>query len=114
MAWIKETHSITHHVYMADQFDDNNEPIDAWADPVEKLVIGWAVPGSDLEDNKHRTAVVRDLDVYSLTNFTGPKDELTIDGKRYKVVGDAEDYTHGPFGFDAGWRINCKRAVDLG
>lgn len=114
MSWINESWAILHHVYLTGQRDENNEPVEAWADPVEHFVIGWAVPGSDLEDNKHRTAVVRDLDVYSLSNFTGPKDELTVDGKRYQVVGDAEDYTHGPFGFVAGWRINCKRAADLG
>ena len=114
MAWIQERQPLLHHVYIADQLDENNEPMDKWADPVEHMVIAWAVPGSDLDDNKHRTAVVRDLDVYSLTNFTNPKDELTIGGRRFQVIGDAEDYTHGPFAFAGGWRINCRRAVDIG
>lgn len=114
MAWIEAKLPVLHHRYLGFERDENNEPIESWADPVEHLVIAWAVPGSDLEDNKHRTAVVRDLDVYSLDNFTGPKDQLTIDGKRFSVVGDAEDYTHGPFAFAGGWRINCKRGEDLG
>lgn len=108
--------SVLHHVYDSGATDENNEPIDSWADPVAVPVFGWATPGSDAEHEKHRTTVVRDLDVYCPTKFGEPKDQVTVDGDLYDVVGYPEDYNHGPgiIDFQPGYRLNLKRAVELG
>lgn len=105
---------VLHSAYVGGVLDANNVETETWADPVVHLTYGWATPGSDTEDGKWRTAVVGDLDLYSPDEFTGPKDKVTIKGKEYNVIGDAEDYNNGPFDFMPGFRINLKRAVDLG
>lgn len=104
-----------HFPYIVGARDENYEPIDSWVEtPTEVPVYGWATPGSDAEHEKHRTTVVRDLDLYSPSNPFGPKDRVGLAGDVFEVVGYAEDYNHGPFSFQPGYRINLKRVVELG
>lgn len=92
-------------------FDSHGNPVDTWAPPVGVPVHGWATPGSDTETAAgYRTAVERDLDVYAPAGtVVGPRDRMTVDGLRYEVVGYVEDYTHGPWQWPAGVRINLRR-----
>lgn len=108
---------VKHLAYVGGVLDAQNVEIETWAPPVDQPVFCWSTPGGDTEEEKWRTAVVRDLDLYAPEDFTGPKDQVEIPGKGlFKVVGYAEDYTTGPksFGFYPGVRINLKRAVDIG
>lgn len=104
-----------HHPYIAGATDAHGNETEAWeVAAVSVPVYGWATPGSDTEINVRRTLVERDLDLYSPTNPFGPKDRVMLGGQMFEVVGYAEDYNHGPFGFTPGYRINLNRAVDLG
>lgn len=82
-----------------------------WADPVPVAVHGWATPGSDQEPfEAGRNTVLRDLDVYAPGGtVVAPRDHIAVDGVLFEVVGYVEDYTKGPWQWNAGVRINLKR-----
>lgn len=102
--------------------NDYGNPVDGWADPVGVLVHGWAPPSADeVPFEQGRSAVVRDLDLYAPRIVEcGPKDHWVIPGAAsglcsehdlpcFAQEGWAQDYSTGPFVFDAGLRVQLKR-----
>lgn len=89
--------------------DSLGEPVEGYADAVDVPVYGWAPPSADGEIRDLGTGVKRDLDLYSPTAFTAPRDRVLIAGVPYEAVGWPEDYNHGPFGWAPGYRINLNR-----
>ncbi len=84
---------------------------DVYAAPGDVPVCGWAPPGPDVEPaSSGRAEVVRDLDLYAPAGTrSAPRDRWTVDGIAYFAVGWPEDFTHGPWQWSAGVRINLKR-----
>lgn len=84
---------------------------DAWAEPATVLIYGWAPSGMEQEIDGMRRPVAWDVDVYAPAGVEGsPRAKWILnDGRTYEQVGHAEDFTHGPFGFAPGVRINLKR-----
>lgn len=78
----------------------------------EIAVHGWSAPGADsVPHEQQRTPVIRDLDLLVPPGTPGrPNDRWVIEGTEYDQVGHIEDYTRGPFRYEAGLRINLKRA----
>lgn len=79
---------------------------------VSVKVHGWGPPTSAGTSpfEQQRSPVIRDLDLYAPPGTPGkPEDRWVVDGDTYKQVGHVEDFTHGPFGFQAGVRINLLR-----
>lgn len=105
-------YTILHEAFVDGTEDAHGNVSSGWADPVPLRVHGWATPGSDQEPFEvGRNAVLRDLDVYAPGGtVVAPRDRLTIDGVLYEVVGYVEDYTKGPWQWNAGVRINCNRS----
>jgi hypothetical protein len=97
--------------YVAGAVDAHGNDIDSWADPVDVAVHGWVPPAADEEPAEAgRSPVLRDLDAYAPAGtVVAPKDRMTVDGVLYDVVGHVEDFTHGPWQWAAGVRINLKR-----
>lgn len=91
-----------------DPYGDTRE---TWGSPQDVDIHGWAPPSPDSAPfEQSRGAIVRDLDLYAPTGTeSAPRDHWLIEGTLYEQVGHAEDFTHGPFGFNAGLRINLKR-----
>ena len=104
-------YTVQHQAHIAGEFDSRGNPVDTWAAPAPVKVHGWAPPSADAEPgDPHRSAVVRDLDVYAPAGTgVAPKDRMTVGGLLYEVVGHAEDYTTGPWQWAAGVRINLVR-----
>ena len=67
----------------------------------------WANPDTEIRDIG--TGTRRALSLYAATGFARPGDHVVIDGETYEAIGYPEDFTHGPFGFPAGYRINLQR-----
>lgn len=109
MGWLKPRFTVSHSAWTEETPDGWGSPTRGWADPVVVEVFGWAPPSPDTEIRDIGTGTRRDLDLYAPTGFTRPRDRVTVDGVLYECVGWPEDYTHGPFGFEAGYRINLKR-----
>ena len=108
---IPTPYTVTRAVYTPGAADAHNNVTDAWADAIPVLVHGWAPGSGDKEPAEPgRTAVVRDLDLYAPAGtVSAPRDRWTVDGTPYESVGHEEDYTHSPFGWDAGVRVNLIR-----
>jgi hypothetical protein len=105
-------HTVTVHAWEALAVDAHGNPMEMWAEPGDTVgVYGWAPPSPDTETLGGRDAVTRQLDLLVPPGFTiGPHDQITVDGVRYDVVGYLEDFTHGPFGWRPGGRVNLQRA----
>lgn len=109
MYWLTTSHTVRHmplEKYTEDSWGTKHS---VWADPVEVEVFGWSPPSPDTEIRDIGTGVRRDLDLYAPTGFARPGDHVVIEGETYEVIGYPEDFTHGPFGFPAGYRINLQR-----
>lgn len=108
---IPTPYTVTREVYTPGAADAHNNVTDAWAAAIPVLVHGWAPASADKEPfESGRSPVVRDLDLYAPSGtVSAPRDRWTVDGTPYESVGHEDDYTHGPFGWAAGVRINLLR-----
>ena len=104
-------YTVTREPYQAGATDPLGNPVDSWGAAVSVPVHGWAPPSADqLPFEQNRSQIERDLDLYvPPSTVSAPRDHWTIDGTVYEQQGHAEDFTHGPFGFNAGLRINLNR-----
>lgn len=105
-------YTVQHEVYESDAEDSRGNAIDRWLPPVALEVHGWATPASDQETfEPGRNAVERDLDLYAPGGTSAsPRDRITIPGEGlFQVVGRHQDFTKGPWQWNAGVRINLKR-----
>lgn len=110
MSFIKPTHTVLHYARSAAaEEDDWGRPAPKFNPPKNMLVYGWAPPGAETEIRELGTGVRRDLDLYAAEPFTAPGDKVSINGVMFEAVGWPEDYTHGPFAFAPGCRINLNR-----
>lgn len=84
---------------------------DAWGNPEKVSIFGWAPSSMRQGIDGIRRPVAWDVDVYAPVSVEGnPRAKWDLgDGRVYEQVGYAEDFTHGPFGFTPGVRINLKR-----
>jgi hypothetical protein len=96
--------------YIGTVIDAHGNVTDEWDDIAHEVAVhGWAPPSSDREMVGGRTAITRGLDLYAPPETPiGPQDHVEVGGVRYEVVGYPEDYTHGPFAWQAGLRINLQ------
>lgn len=111
--------------FVAGAEDSYGNPVDAWADPVDVKVHGWAPPSADgVAIEQGRAPIERDKDLYVPPGTaSGPRDHWILPGEPatdcpthpdvacFEQVGYADDFTKGPFGYTAGLRINLLRVV---
>lgn len=107
--WLTQRYQVQHLAKTEDAEDSWGTKHPVWADPIEVEVFGWSPPSPDTEIRDIGSGVRRDLDLYAPTGFARPGDHVVIEGETYEVIGYPEDFTHGPFGFPAGYRINLQR-----
>lgn len=84
---------------------------DSWKPYRLVEIFGWAPSGMEQGVDGMRRPVAWDVDVYAPLGVEGnPRAKWVLDdGRTYEQVGYPEDFTHGPFGFSPGLRINLKR-----
>lgn len=105
-------YTVTRASHVPGATNAHGNPVDTWQAPVAVPVHGWGPPSADTAPaDSARDAVERDLDVYAPAGTTGaPRDLWVVDGVPYTQVGHPEDFTKGPWQFDAaGVRINLQR-----
>lgn len=91
-------------------YDDFGNPIPSEPTTRTEPVYGWAPAGSTETRVTWQQQVQADLEVYAPPTFTvTPADTVTVAGLEYEVAGEVEDYSHGPFGFAPGVRVNLRR-----
>lgn len=103
--------TVKRSAFTAGATDSYGNPVESWVTATDVAVHGWAPPSADVEPfEQGRNAVVRDLDLYAPAGTVGgPRDRWTVAGTVFEQVGHVEDFSHGPFGFSGGVRINLKR-----
>lgn len=78
--------------------DSHNKAVDAWGPAREVPVYGWAPAATDQPVEGNRQPVVTTVDVYAPAGTTShTKDRWTLPDGTYLQVGDAKDYTNGPW-----------------
>lgn len=106
--------TVQRRAYIPGALDSHGNPTDSWGDPVDVDVYGW-VPSSGAGGADVNTAgrleVISDIDILAPAGTTAfPNDRFIIAGDTYLVMGHAEDFTQGPFGYKPGVRINLNRS----
>lgn len=102
---------VQRHAYRdGSSYDAHGNPVRGWDEPTDVAVYGWAAPTSTEPKlaGQDRVAIVLELFAPPGT-AAQPADRFTVDGELYDVVGEVEDYTHGPFGWRPGVVINLAR-----
>lgn len=79
-----------------------------WSPPEVVDVFGWAPAGSTEPKTVGENRVIVSIEVFAPFPLQA-KDKVTISGKLYDVIGEPEDWNHGPYGHQPGYVINLKR-----
>lgn len=108
---IPTPHTVSRAAYLPGETDAHGNAVDTWATAVAVSVHGWAPASQDEEPPEAgRSAVVRDMDLYAPSGtVSAPRDRWTVGGVLYESVGHHEDYTKGPWGWEAGVKVNLIR-----
>lgn len=73
-------------------------------------VYGWSTPSSTEPKRAGRDEVVVDVELLVPPDFVVAADDLIdLPDGQYEVLGDPEDYNHGPFGFQPGKIVNLQK-----
>ena len=90
--------------------DPFGNPVEAWGAPVAQKAIGWNPPASGDPKLAGHDRVVVDLELMVPPEFVaGPKDRITVNGKKFSVIGYPEDTDGNPFGWYPGKVVNLHR-----
>lgn len=106
--------TVLHEAYAPSEKDTRGNWRDAWAEPVEVAVYGWHVSSTHEPQIPLHDRVRVDVQVLAPESFVpSPRDRVSIPGRPgvYEVVGEVEDYNHGPFGWRPGNVVNLKKVT---
>lgn len=102
--------TVQHLAYAGTVDDAHGNPTPGYGAPVDRAVFGWGAPQSAEPKTAGVESVVVDLQLFAPVFSVGAADRFVVDGKTFEVVGDPEDYTHGPFGYAPGMVVNLTRS----
>lgn len=114
MAWPTPRWPIGWCKYADGATDPFGNPVETWADPVEKLVYAVAPAsagrvGSETA-NAGRDAVFTNMYIYLPdAGFAGPHDRYIIDGVLWEQDGEIGDYSKSPFDWFPGSVLTVRR-----
>lgn len=103
---------VQHLPYAGEVRDSRGNVVDAWDDPVDVAVYGWYVSSTHEPQIPLHDRVRVDAQVLAPESFVpSPRDKVLLPGRpgEYEVVGETEDYNHGPFGWRPGNVVNLKK-----
>ncbi|EME14805.1 hypothetical protein [Rhodococcus triatomae] len=90
--------------------DEFGLPIETGTQSTTYKVYGWAPVRSDEPRLAGRDAVTVEVELFAPATFPAqPHDRVLLGGRLFEVIGHAEDYNHGPFGFQPGLVVNLRR-----
>lgn len=111
MVWVKTRHVVQRKPFTLGDTDAYGNAVDTWGDPVDVPVFGWAPATPAVGFDQGRRPVATEFDIFAPAETEcRDRDLWVLDGLEYKQQGPAEDFTHGPFGFAGGLRVNVKRS----
>jgi hypothetical protein len=78
---------------------------------IAEKVYGWSVPSSTEPHGAGRdNLVVTDVELLAPPDFpVGPYDLVDLPDGQYEVIGQPQDYTHGPFAYTPGVVVKLRR-----
>lgn len=91
--------------------DAHGNPEKSWGPAASHPVCGWSAPSSGEPKLAGHDRVVVDIELIAPVAFPAkPQDLVVLEGREFEVLGEPEDYEHGPFGFRPGVLIwNLQR-----
>lgn len=103
------------HTYSPGSSDGYGGTEDTYTPPVGETgvtqkVYGWSAPRSEEPKVAGHDRVVVDVELLAPPGFqVGAHDLVDLPDGVYEVVGQPEDYNHGPFGFTPGLVVNLRK-----
>ena len=91
-----------------DTLDLHGNPFHRWDEPEVRKVFGWYQSSSSESSEQGANRVATTLVVLSPWP-AAVKDQIAIDGVTYEVVGESQDWNHGPFAFEPGYQFSVRR-----
>lgn len=104
--------TIKHAAFNGTTRDTRGNIVESWAAAVDVYVYGWHTGSSHEPQIAGHDRVVVEGQVFGPESWRpSPRDRVTLPGVAgtYEVIGEPEDYNHGPFGFRPGLVTNLKK-----
>lgn len=108
------TQSVQHLAYDGKVKDSRGNLVDSWAAAVVVAVYGWHISTTHEPQIAGHDRVLVDAQVLAPESFVpAPRDKILLPGRagEYQVIGETEDFNHGPFGFKPGNRVNLRKVT---
>ncbi len=108
------------HIYSAGARDRYNSVIPTYSPPKDEpgtrlKVYGWTVRSSTEPPSpgpSSHNIVVTEVDLFAPADFPiGPYDLVDLPDGQYEVIGEPEDFQHGPFGSKLGVLVKLRKAI---
>lgn len=92
--------------------DAHGNPVVSWADPVWHKVYGWYhVTTDEPQEYGHEQQLVDVKVLVPLGFVSSPYDRMIVNNNSYDIIGEQEDYNHGPFGYRPGSVVKLRKVV---
>lgn len=86
-----------HRVYSEGSDDAHGNPVQSWAAPVDVAALWWSPSSTEPLLAGHDRVSVDVVLVVDSALSVSPHDRFVLDSKEYEVLGEPEDYDHGPY-----------------
>lgn len=89
--------------------DAHGNDVPAWASPVNVPALWWSPTSDEPTVVGHDRVVVDVVMVVDSGLTVSPHDQMVLGGQTYEVIGEPEDYDHGPYSMPGRKPVNLKR-----
>lgn len=95
------------HAYTDGVEDDHGNTVPGWVDPVAVACFWWSAASTEPRSEPTGGDLVTvDLAlVVDIAQAVDHRDQWTVDGRKFNVVGLPKDWDHGPFGYQPNRQI---------
>ena len=103
--------TVEHLPFNGEGRDPRGNVVETWADPVAVRVYGWHTGSSHEPQIAGHDRTVVEGQVFGPESWRpSTRDRVVLPGAgTYEVIGEPEDYNHGPFGWRPGLVTNLKK-----
>lgn len=94
-----------HEAYTPGVEDDHGNTVPGWLDPVAVSCVWWSPQTQDASTEPASPPTGGDRVTWDLVLVLDSavavdhRDQFTVEGKKFEVIGLPKDFNHGPFGF---------------
>ena len=106
-------HTIQHLPYTGEVRNSRGNVVDTWGDPVDVAVYGWHTSATHEPQIAGHDRVLVEAQVLAPPSWRpSPRDKVNLPGfGEYEVIGETEDFNHGPFGWEPGNAIGLRKVT---